>query len=135
MGRVRNYLLLHICVLLFSFTSVFAKSAANAYNRGGLTDPSLYVFVVLMLAVCVFYAFFWQKVIKHVDLNIGYANRSVYLIWSQIWAVMIFGEHLTVKNIIGLAIVMVGVIVVSLSAEYRDELPANADEKTEEVDR
>jgi len=120
MNRLRSYILLHICVLLFSFTSVFSKSAANAYNDGGMTNIWLYVFVFLMLAVCVFYAFFWQKVIKNLDLNIGYANRSVYLIWSQIWAVMIFGEHLTPRNIAGLAIVMIGVIIVSLTANYDD---------------
>lgn len=121
MNRLKSYILLHICVLLFSFTSVFAKAAANAYNAGGFTNISLYVFAFMMLAVCVFYAFFWQKVIKNLDLNIGYANRSVYLIWSQIWAVMIFGEHLTPKNILGLAVVMAGVIVVSLTANYDDE--------------
>ena len=120
MNRLRSYILLHICVLLFSFTSVFSKSAANAYNDGGMTNIWLYVFVFLMLAVCVFYAFFWQKVIKNLELNIGYANRSVYLIWSQIWAVMIFGEHLTPRNIAGLAIVMIGVIIVSLTANYDD---------------
>ena len=120
MNRLRSYILLHICVLLFSFTSVFSKSAANAYNDGGMTNIWLYVFVFLMLAVCVFYAFFWQKVIKNLNLNIGYANRSVYLIWSQIWAVMIFGEHLTPRNIAGLAIVMIGVIIVSLTANYDD---------------
>lgn len=120
MNRLKSYILLHICVLLFSFTSVFAKSAANAYNAGGVFNIWLYVYIFLMLAVCVFYAFFWQKVIKNLDLNIGYANRSVYLIWSQIWAVMIFGEHLSPRNIAGLAIVMIGVIVVSLTANYDD---------------
>ena len=121
MSRLKNYILLHICVLLFSFTSVFAKSAANAYNAGGLLNPTLLLFIFLMLAVCVFYAFFWQIVIKNIDLNIGYANRAVYLIWSQIWAVMIFGEHLTPKNIVGLAVVMAGVIIVSLTANYDDD--------------
>ena len=71
MNRLRSYILLHICVLLFSFTSVFAKSAANAYNEGGIYSFQLWLFVFLMLAVCVFYAFFWQKVIKNIDLNIG----------------------------------------------------------------
>ena len=121
MSRLKNYILLHICVLRFSFTSVFAKSAANAYNAGGLLNPTLLLFIFLMLAVCVFYAFFWQIVIKKIDLNIGYANRAVYLIWSQIWAVMIFGEHLTPKNIVGLAVVMAGVIIVSLTANYDDD--------------
>ena len=44
--------------------------------------------------------------------KILFVNRSVYLIWSQIWAVRIFHENLTVKNIIGLLIVLVGVMVV-----------------------
>ena len=43
---------------------------------------------------------------------VAYANRSVYLIWSQIWAVVIFHENLTVTNIIGICIVFIGVLVV-----------------------
>ena len=74
-----------------------------------------------MFFVCFLYAFCWQKIIKKFDLNIGYANRSVYLLWSQIWAVSIFGEHLSTQNIVGLIIVLVGVIVVSLSAEHKKE--------------
>ena len=53
-----------------------------------------------------------REVIKKFSLSTAYANRSVYLIWSQIWAVIIFHENLTVKNIIGLLIVLVGVMVV-----------------------
>jgi drug/metabolite transporter (DMT)-like permease len=126
MGKVGNYLLLHICVLIFSFTSVFAKAAANSYNSGGLLNMRLYLYAFLMLAVCVVYAFFWQKVIKHIDLHVGYANRSVYLIWSQIWAVAFFGEHLTIKNLIGLAVVLTGVIIVSLNTHYDDETTETA---------
>lgn len=46
------------------------------------------------------------------SLSTAYANRSVYLIWSQVWAVVIFHESLSVKNIIGLLVVLVGVMVV-----------------------
>ena len=74
-----------------------------------------------MLFVCVFYAFCWQKIIKHFDLHIAYANRSVYLIWSQIWAVFIFSESLTPRNILGMLIVMFGVIVVSLGEKRSKE--------------
>ena len=77
-----------------------------------------------MVLNCVVYAFFWQIVIKKIPLNVGYANRSVYLIWSQIWAVFIFNEQLSMQNIIGLAIVMAGVIVVSLSTDNDESTPA-----------
>lgn len=121
MGKVKDYFLLHLCVMIFSFTSVFAKAAANSYNNGGFMNPKLYLFAFLMLAVCVVYAFFWQKVIKNVDLHVGYANRTVYLIWGQIWAITIFGEHLSLKNVIGLIIVFIGVLVVTLNTTYEEE--------------
>lgn len=123
MEKISKFMLIHFAVMLFSFTSVFAKSAANAYNVGGLTDRVFILFSFLMILNCVVYAFFWQIVIKIVPLNVGYANRSVYLIWSQIWAVAFFNEVLTVKNIIGLIIVMVGVIVVSMSTVDEYQLP------------
>ena len=116
MERVKDYIFLHLCVIVFSFTGVFAKFAANTYNESGLYSPMLYAFIALMLFDCVFYAFCWQKIIKRFDLNIGYANRSMYLVWAQIWAVMIFGEHLEWNNILGMLIVMSGVIIVSLTS-------------------
>lgn len=124
MGSLSRYLLLHLAVMVFSFTSVFAKAAANAYNDGGLTDKWFIMFAIFMVLNCVVYAFFWQIVIKKIPLNVGYANRSVYLIWSQIWAVFIFNEQLSMQNIIGLAIVMAGVIVVSLSTDNDESAPA-----------
>lgn len=121
MEKIKDYVFLHLSVMMFSFTSVFSKFASKELNTGGLKNPRLYLFLFLMFLVCFLYAFCWQKIIKKFDLNIGFANRSVYLLWSQLWAVAIFGEHLTVRNIIGLMIVLAGVIIVSLSAEHAKE--------------
>ena len=111
MNKAKDYIQLHLNILLFSLTSVFSKAASVQLNRGGIKNPLLYVFLFLMVANCGIYAIAWQKVIKKFSLSTAYANRSVYLIWSQIWAVIIFHENLTVKNIIGLLIVLVGVMV------------------------
>lgn len=121
MEKIKDYLFLHFAVVLFSFTSVFSKSASIQFNEGGLRNPKLYLFVFLMFFDCFVYAICWQKIIKKFDLNIGYANRSVYLLWSQVWAVAIFSETLSVRNVIGLVIVLVGVVVVSLSAEQKEQ--------------
>ena len=121
MEKIKTYGLLHICILIFSFTGVFAKAAANAYNAGGLTNPRLYLFVFCMLAVCVVYALAWQIVIKDISLHVAYANRSVYLIWGQIWAVTIYSEQLSFRNIIGLITVLIGVIIVTLNTDYDEE--------------
>lgn len=121
MEKIKNYVFLHFCVLLFSFTSVFSKMASMQLTKGGLRNPWLYFFAFLMLADCFLYALCWQKIIKKFDLHIGYANRSVYLFWSQLWAVAIFGESLTVKNVVGLLIVFAGVVVVSISGKESKE--------------
>lgn len=113
MEKVKNYTLLHLNILLFSFTSVFSKAASMQYNAHGLRSAWLYVFLFLMLLNCGIYALAWQKTIQKFDLSVAYANRSVYLIWSQIWAVVIFKESLSLHNIVGLLVVFAGVMVVA----------------------
>ena len=105
MEKLKDYILLHLNIMLFSFTSVFSKLASQQFNKHGLFSAG-------MLLNCFVYAIAWQKVIKKFDLNVAYANRTVYLIWSQIWAVFIFHESLTVTNMIGLLVVFIGVLVV-----------------------
>ena len=112
MVKMKNYIQLHLNILLFSLTSVFSKLASIEYNKNGLTGMMLYVFGFLMVANCGVYAIAWQQVIKKFSLSTAYANKSVYLLWSQIWAVIIFHENLSVQNIIGILVVLVGVWVV-----------------------
>mgnify|MGYP007094894749 CR=1 FL=1 len=77
----------------FFFTSVFSKLASNCLNRDGIRSLWLYIFLFLSFLNCFVYALAWQKVIKKFELNVAYANRSIYLIWSQVWAVAIFHEN------------------------------------------
>ena len=44
MEKIKDYLFLHLCVALFSFTSVFSKLASIQYNRGGLANPFFIAF-------------------------------------------------------------------------------------------
>ena len=112
MEKIKSYVQLHLNILLFSLTSIFSKMAAIQYNQNGLHSKLLYLFIFLMLLNCAIYAFAWQKVIKKFSLSTAYANKSVYLIWSQIWAILIFRENLSLFNIIGMLIVFCGVLVV-----------------------
>ena len=84
MKNFRNYLLLHLNILLFSLTSVFSKLASIQYNKNGLHAPLLYVFLFLMIANCGIYAIAWQQVIKNshcpppmpTKVSIFYGHRS-----------------------------------------------------------
>lgn len=98
MSKLKDYIQLHLNILLFSLTSVFSKAASVQYNKHGLSSPLLYLFLFLMVANCGIYAITWQQVIKKFSLSTAYANKSVYLLWSQIWAVLIFHENLSIQN-------------------------------------
>ncbi len=65
MKNFRNYLQLHLNILLFSLTSVFSKLASIQYNKNGLHAPLLYVFLFLMIANCGIYAIAWQQSSKN----------------------------------------------------------------------
>lgn len=112
MNRAKDYIQLHMNIFLFSFTGVFSKCASVQLNQGNLTNPLIYLFLFLMIANCGVYAITWQRVIKKFSLTTAYANKSVYLIWSQIWAVLIFRENLSWNNVVGLLVVMIGLMVV-----------------------
>ena len=103
-----DYIRLHLNILLFSFTTVFSKAASMQLNKEGLHAKWFYIFAFLMLLNCGIYALAWQQVIKKFELSVAYANKS-----GQLWAVAIFGEHLSLLNILGLVLVFVGVVVVS----------------------
>lgn len=109
MSKLKDYIQLHLNILLFSLTSVFSKAASVQYSKHGLSSPLLYLFLFLMVANCGIYAITWQQVIKKFSLSTAYANKSVYLLWSQIWAVLIFHENLSIQNIIGILVVLFGV--------------------------
>ncbi len=120
MSNIKRYFFLHLCVLVFTLTEIFGKLAAISYKAQGIHSIKLYIYLALMLSVCMFYAFCWQKIIKHFDLHTAYANRAMYLVWSQIWAALIFSETITLKNIVGMLVVMTGVILVSTGDEKKE---------------
>lgn len=111
-SSLKDYFFLHISIMIFSFTPVFTKMASMEFNKNGIWGVRLYLFFFLMFLDCFIYALAWQKIIQKFELSVAYANKSVYLVWSQIWAVLIFHEVLSFRNVIGLLVVLFGVLVV-----------------------
>ncbi len=112
MNRIKDYVQLHLNIFLFSITGVLSKIASIYYNQDGIKSPMLYLFIFLMFLNCGIYAIAWQRVIKKFELNVAYANKTVSLLWSQVWAVLIFHENLRWVNVLGLSIILIGVLVV-----------------------
>ncbi len=104
---------LQVVVMFYTTSGIFAKLASGT----GFMSLKFILFYGAEICVLGIYAILWQQIIKRVDLSIAYANRSIALIWSMLWAFLIFGEKITLQNIIGVIIVVVGTMIVNSDNE------------------
>ena len=106
---IRDILLLQIIVVIYTLSGVAGKFASGY----GFLSPGFILCYGIEILILGVYAVLWQQIIKRFDLSIAYANRSIALLWSMIWAVLLFHERVTVKNLIGVAIVIAGTMIVN----------------------
>lgn len=111
-ANIKQIFILHINILVFSATGIFSKIAANNISENGFFDVRTLIFIAVMFINCGIYAIFWQHNLKHFDINVAYAHRSVYNMWSLLWAYIIFSEKITIGNIIGTLLIIAGVLVI-----------------------
>ena len=62
------------------------------------------------------YAICWQQIIKKVDISVAYSNRASAIFWSTLWAAVVFHEHISVQNIIGIIVIFAGIWMVNRDA-------------------
>jgi drug/metabolite transporter (DMT)-like permease len=106
---IKELVILQFVVIIYTVSSVMAKFASGFE----FLSTEFILFYCAEISVLGIYAVLWQQVIKKVDLSVAYANRSIALIWSMAWAVIFFQEAITLKNAIGVLIVVVGTIIVN----------------------
>ena len=106
--KIKNIILLQLIVIIYTINSIIGKLSAGEE----FMSMRFILFYVAEVGVLGIYALLWQQMIKRFDLSIAYANRAMALIWSAVWAVVIFHESLSIKNIIGILLVIAGTVVV-----------------------
>lgn len=104
-----SMLLMQGVVIIYTMASVCSKLAGG----NEFLSPRFILFYGLEICVLGVYALLWQQIIKRVDLSVAYVNRSLAILWSMIWATLFFGEVITVQNIIGVVLVLIGTIIVN----------------------
>lgn len=105
-----SIIFLQIIIVIYTLSGICAKFASG-YNLFSVEFIGFYGLEIIILGL---YAVLWQQVLKRFDVSVAYANRSIALIWSLIWSVVFFGERITIGNIIGTIIVILGIVVVNL---------------------
>lgn len=71
-----------------------------------------FFFYGLVLMNLFVYAIVWQQILKKLPLVTAFANKAVTVIWGMLWGMLIFKEKITGWNVLGAAIIMVGIFLV-----------------------
>lgn len=107
--RVKDILLLQLIIGVYTLSGVMAKFAAKA----DFLSLQFFMFYGMEIFILGVYAILWQQIIKKFELMVAYANKSIAILWSLIWASAIFSEHITLGNIVGILVVLTGTMVVN----------------------
>lgn len=105
----KSFLQLQLAFVIYSLTSIISKKASEFK----LLSVAFVVLYLLELLVMFVYAFIWQKILKKYDLVIAYSCKGITIIWTMIWAILLFKESITINNIVGAMIVIIGIVVIS----------------------
>ena len=114
--NTKYYILLQLLLLVLSFGGVASKTAAGEQFLS-FKWIVLYGILILILGI---YAIFWQQILKHIPLSRAYACKAVTVVWGMIWGIVFFHEQLTVMNIIGGILVIIGVVLVTSGKDKDD---------------
>lgn len=107
MKQAKWFLLLHVILGVYAGSSVCSKLAA----RQPFLSAAFILLYGLMLAALVVYAVGWQQVIKHLPLTTAYANKAVTVVWGILLGLAVFGEAVTLRQVIGAAIIICGIVL------------------------
>ena len=127
-SKVKYLIILHLFLAVYSLTGVAAKFA------GG--EEFLSFRFILYYGITVFglflYALAWQQVIKHMPLITAYANKGVTVIWGIIWGYFVFSEEITLRKIIGAAVIVGGIVfIVTADAKEEEEAALHPEDKND----
>ncbi|MCM1182338.1 MAG: EamA family transporter [Roseburia sp.] len=108
-GRLKNILMLQGVVVIYTISGILSKSASASEGK-----PVRFLFFFGMEFVILgIYALLWQQIIKRFELSVAYANRSMSVLWSMLWAVVFFHDTITPRNITGVLLVVAGTVIIN----------------------
>ena len=113
---IKQIILLQGIIVIYTISSIMAKFAS-----GTEVLEKMLLFFGLDLLFLGIYAICWQQMIKIFPLSIAYANRAMALLWSAVWAKIIFGEQIDLKQMLGISLVIVGTMVINSETQEEKE--------------
>ena len=115
-SKLNSYILLHGLLIVYSFSSVLSKLAANEEFLS-FKFCLCYGGIIILLGI---YAILWQQIIKKLPLTSAFANKAITIIWGILWGMLFFNEKLTLGMIIGSLLIISGIVLYALSDSEGD---------------
>lgn len=106
---MKKYIALYSTFFLYSVIAVMEKHVSGF----DFFSKEFILFYAVQLSILFIYAIIWQKILKHFELSTAYINKGSVFIFNSIWAVLLFKESFSVKEIVGIVIVFVGIIMIN----------------------
>ncbi len=97
--------------LVYACTSICTKMASR---QEMLSWPYL-LWIAGAIGVMGLYALLWQQVIARMPLSTAYMFKGISLIFVLLFSALLFGEVITLNNVIGAVIIIIGIILFSKS--------------------
>jgi drug/metabolite transporter (DMT)-like permease len=98
---------------------VFESLSSTVLKLGGLhpfLSPMYLFYFGLAMVIMAIYAVAWQLLLERLPLTTAYLRKGLTYTLIFVWAALFFQEVITLKQIIGMAVIIVG-MVVSMSDE------------------
>ncbi|WP_379970344.1 EamA family transporter [Ectobacillus sp. sgz5001026] len=105
----KHYVYLHLTFFLYSLIMLYMKWSST------VSLGSIYFFLAyfVLLFFLFLYAVIWQQVIAQFEISKAYSHRGVIIIWTIVWSALFFHEHIVWNQIIGAAVIIFGIVVVT----------------------
>ena len=104
--EAKKLILLLVVFIIFSTTGIFMKLASMEVF---LSLPFIFYYSC-ELGIIALYAILWQIVLKRIPLTLAFMSKSITIVFALLIAHFIFGEKITLNNIIGSFIIISGIV-------------------------
>jgi len=95
--------------MLYACTGICTKMASQQQM---LSIPYILWFGGAV-AVIGIYAILWQQLLRRIELSTAYMFKGTTLIFTMLIAALLFGETITIPNIIGSIIIIAGITLLA----------------------
>lgn len=97
--------------LIYACTSIFTKMASR---QEMLSWPYLF-WIAGAIGVMGVYALLWQQVIARMPLSTAYMFKGTSLVFVLLISALMFGEAITLNNVLGSVIIIAGIVLYAKS--------------------